>query len=354
MNCCSNCFLDAQTRAIIDTNSTVDGTCDFCLTEDVKWIDAHELNVEFSKVIELYTNHPTSLRSLRDDRPYLMHEHLIAYFPSLFNRAKIEEATIKILLKEIGYTYYNDIAELFEEPVEFSCLLNPLNADVAEMQEVKWDGFVQEIRYNNRFFLSRVIDVDLLKAAFQKLSKVYHSGKIFYRARISDSILPIGEMGKPPAKSARPGRANPTGISYLYLSNSKGTTLYETRASLYETLTLGEFQLMQNLNVLSLRDMSSTSPLNDDVEQLIILRPYLQKLEKELSRPIRKQDSELDYLPTQYLCELIKSVGLDAVEYKSAMNPGGFNLAVFNDDKFECRRLEFVKVDSLTYTYSNV
>jgi hypothetical protein len=324
------------------------------MTEDVKLIDAHELSIEFSKVIELYTNNPTSIRSLKVDRPYLMHQHLIAYFPSLFNIAKISEVVVETLLKEIGHTYYSDTADLFEQPVEFSCLLNPGNVGVAEAQELKWDDFAQEIRFNNRFFLNRIIDIDLLKSAFQKLAKTYHAGKIFYRARISDALLPITEIGKPPAKLAKAGRANPTGISYLYLSNSKNTTLYETRASLYETLTIGEFQLTEGLNVLSLRDMSSTSPLNDDVEQLIILRPYLQKLEKELSRPIRKQDSELDYLPTQYLCELIKSIGLDAVEYKSSMNPGGFNLAVFNDQKFACRSVELVKVDSLTYSFSSI
>ncbi|WP_207429173.1 RES family NAD+ phosphorylase [Pedobacter sp. SYSU D00535] len=36
-------------------------------------------------------------------------------------------------------------------------------------------------------------------------------------------------------------------------------------------------------------------------------------------------------------CERIKSLGFDAVEYKSAMNPSGYNLALFNDAKVEYR-----------------
>lgn len=33
---------------------------------------------------------------------------------------------------------------------------------------------------------------------------------------------------------------------------------------------------------------------------------FIDKLEQELSKPRRKNDSELDYLPTKYLSELIK------------------------------------------------
>jgi len=36
---------------------------------------------------------------------------------------------------------------------------------------------------------------------------------------------------------------------------------------------------------------------------------FIDKLEKKLSKPRRKNDSELDYLLTQYLSELIKLMG---------------------------------------------
>ncbi len=89
------------------------------------------------------------------------------------------------------------------------------------------------------------------------------------------------------------------------------------------------------------------------MEEFISFRPYLLKLGDELSKPVRRQDVNLDYLPTQYLCEFIKSeLGFDAVEYKSAMNPEGHNLAIFNDSKLECVGAKFYKVNDLQYSWS--
>ncbi|WP_410479029.1 RES family NAD+ phosphorylase [Pedobacter gandavensis] len=74
-------------------------------------------------------------------------------------------------------------------------------------------------------------------------------------------------------------------------------------------------------------------------------------MEHELSRPVRKQDVHLDYLPTQYLCEFIKSLGFDGVEYKSAMNSNGYNLAIFTDKKLDCVDAIFHRVTNLQYDW---
>jgi len=66
---------------------------------------------------------------------------------------------------------------------------------------------------------------------------------------------------------------------------------------------------------------------------------------------VRKQDVNLDYLPTQYLCEFIKSLGFDGVEYRSAMAEGGYNLAVFNDKNLECVTAKHYQVKGLKYDW---
>jgi hypothetical protein len=83
-------------------------------------------------------------------------------------------------------------------------------------------------------------------------------------------------------------------------------------------------------------------------------KKYLSKLEKELSKPIRRQDSELDYLPTQYLCEFIKSIGFDGVEFRSSLNPNGYNLAIFNDDNFECVKSTLHEIKSVKFTSEKI
>ncbi len=62
----------------------------------------------------------------------------------------------------------------------------------------------------------------------------------------------------------------------------------------------------------------------------------------------------MDYLPTQFLCEFIKSLGFDAVEYKSAMNPDGCNLAVFNDEKLVCEASKYYSVNRLEYEWKEL
>lgn len=91
-----------------------------------------------------------------------------------------------------------------------------------------------------------------------------------------------------------------------------------------------------------------------ELEESIGIRPFLIRLQNELSKPIRKQDAELDYLPTQYLFEYIKFMGFDAVEYNSAMHKDCYNLSIFHDHKLICKNSEFLDVTDVNYTVNEV
>jgi len=58
-------------------------------------------------------------------------------------------------------------------------------------------------------------------------------------------------MGNPPNELAKSGRANPNGISYLYIANDV-TTLYEARASLFDYVSVGTFKLEEDIRVVDL------------------------------------------------------------------------------------------------------
>lgn len=147
------------------------------------------------------------------------------------------------------------------------------------------------------------------------------------------------------------------GIPYLYLSDQEKTTIYEVRAGLHESISIGEFMLKSELQVISLKDILYYGPFEIvdkgfDLENYIIVRPYLIKLEQELAKPVRKDAVNLDYLPTQYLCEYIKSIiGHDAIEYRSSMLGDGYNLTVFNDRNLECVSVKHYKITDLEYGY---
>jgi len=303
----------------------------------------------------MYTFNPDAVKSLGHNTPVLLHEHMIEYWPNLFDTNRLSSNSIMQLLNQIGRGWVNYSDEFFETTMEFGTLLDS-PAGGGEDLQLQWDMFSEEIKNRNRFFIGDKIDTDRLESVFGRLVIDYSPGTPFFRARISDQLLATHELGKPPKDQTSSGRANPVGIPYLYISDSKETTLYETRVALHEGITVGRFVTTETINVISLKNIADHGPFEIldrgfDLEEFILVRPYLMRLEQELSRPVRKMDVNLDYLPTQYLCEFIKSLGFDGVEYKSAMNSNGYNLAIFNDRKLQCLDSVFHRVTNLTYDW---
>nr|WP_315422984.1 RES family NAD+ phosphorylase [uncultured Pedobacter sp.] len=340
----------------IEAASSIKGDCDFCGSLGVIIVKCEEVSLPFEQIFGLYINHPNAEKSLHDSKQYLLHEHLLRFWPKLFNTTLLTDLAVKQLVNQLGRGTSIYSVSLFEEPVEIEFLLGTEGMP-AEDLELKWDSFSEEIKTRNRFFLSEKIDTEDLQSIFERLATIHPKGAKFYRARISDEKLRINKLGKPPLHLTTPGRANPVGIPYLYVSESEETTLYETRVALHESLTIGQFIAKETISLVSLRNIDWLGPIEImdrgfTLEEFIRCRPYMIKLEQELSSPVRKQDVHLDYLPTQFLCEFIKSLGFDAVEYKSAMNIDGFNLAIFNDAKLECKGAKFVQVKDIKYSYS--
>lgn len=342
MNCCINCFTDSQVVSIIATSNII-GDCDFCESKDISIIDCENLSNNFTQIFDLYK--PSS------ESKSLLHEHLTLYWPGLIN-SKLGERAIKQLINTIGRSYDGYSKELFESPVNFVNAIDEKNPQELELQ---WEDFALEIKENNRFFIESKIDLETIGSYLVRLAKTYPIGLCFYRARLSDVKLNIEQLGKPPKSQTSSGRANPVGIPYLYVSANPTTTVHETRSSRHDFLTVGEFHLQEALQVISLRQIKMIGPFEVqekgfELEEFISIRPFLIRLQNELSKPIRKQDAQLDYLPTQYLCEYIKFMGFDAIEYDSAMHSDGYNLAIFNDHKLICKSANFLKISDIVYT----
>ena len=114
--------------------------------------------------------------------------------------------------------------------------------------------------------------------------------------------------------------------------------------------------------MVDLRAITEISPFVDGLEYLdhAINKQYLEKLNSEMSKSLRRSDSTLDYVPTQYIVDFIKSIEhngtqeYDGIEYNSTTNPGGYNLAIFNPDLFECVSVSVYDIEKLQYTSKKV
>lgn len=217
---------------------------------------------------------------------------------------------------------------------------------------VSWSKFSEEIRLRNRYFPQTELDGGLLRDALLGSVESITAGTPLYRARVisGEAIPQISEMGAPPASKASPGRANPVGIPYLYLSYEERTCIYETRVANHTRVALGTFVTGRDLKVLNLADIEVPDffSTEDPVASISFYR-YLQALGNELKRPVRSSDQVIDYIPTQYLCELAKSSGLDGVLYSSSLDhPDGRNVVLFDVEAAHCQLVRVAEVTSLT------
>lgn len=332
MNCCSDCFLDNELKGFIYSNSNSNEPCDFCENQNSPIVNAQELQEQFILLLELYS----------PDEDGLDIASAIQKDWNIFNIADSQK--IKELMLQIVEGLDEQYTILFNNKVSLS-----INSEEADLLIDTWENFKDEIKKENRFFNKNSIDLESIKKTFPV--RPYSKGKIFYRSRIStdEKGYSIHNMGKPPHKNAKSGRANPNGISYLYVSQTIKTTLYEARATFLDYVSIGEFKLKDNIKVISLRPSFQISPFVEgySIEEYLKNKPFIDLLERDLSKPLRRHDNELDYLSTQYLCEYIKHMGYDGVEFGSSLHDGGINIVFFDDTKLECVRVKIYEVTKI-------
>ena len=341
MNCCSECFSSNYIKDIINSNNQK-GDCDFCNSKNVSIYNPTELSLIFQNILDLY--------SIDNEIGKNINEQLGLDFDDKIFSKKVSNKLLD-LLKEIikydfetyEYLFNNRVILSFKKQVEKQDLIRPL--------QVTWDNFANEIKTTNRFHIQNIIDLETLQTLIRRYRKPIKKGKLFYRARISDKTgYKKTDMFNPPPEKTKSGRANPVGISYLYLADQVETSLYEVRSTLYDFVTVGTFRLKKDVETINLRGNIYDPMLiadNDNIEDFLIYRPFISKLEFELSKPKRRSDTELDYLPTQYLSEFIKSIGFNGVEYQSSLFSNGYNLAIFTPEIFECIETNVYEIEKL-------
>ena len=152
----------------------------------------------------------------------------------------------------------------------------------------------------------------------------------------------------PPRHLSTAGRANPSGIPFLYLSDNKETILYEIRASYLDEVSIATFTLKDNLDKLiyisdftEIPTIFHPSRVNEKIKSTLLK----QKISIDLSKPMRRYDSELDYIPTQFICEFIKIyTGVQGIKFRSSLHNIGNNLVIFDQNLVQCNLIEKVKV----------
>lgn len=239
------------------------------------------------------------------------------------------------------------VTEVLQRP-EFQGASFMYNSKVRYIQEVlearkAWENLKESIKKDTRF----IIDISALEALglpiiMQEALMEMENVK-YYRARIADSSgrkYSIEDIGMPPASEVSAGRANPVGIPYLYLSKERETCCYEVRAAYLDRLYIGTFSIdvSQRPMVVNLIPRQRSQQLTSTSNATNILRNrfLLNAISLDLSRPMRRHDnSAVEYLPTQFICEYVRKVITDAdgIMFQSSQRKDGVNIVLFNENK---------------------
>jgi hypothetical protein len=345
MRCCVECFNDIHIRNTIEKQGVI-GDCDYCSHKSVAVYDVEMTHNPIADAIiglvQIY-----SVSDLPEAKPLkeALHDDWDIFSAGV--------ATIQTLTVDLCRSVINSNSDIFIKNVVIEQLLDDdFMNEFGIVRGLGWEQFAESIKYENRFH-SGIFNADAFASFLSVVAKSYSAGTEFYRSRIahnSNGYL-VSEMSAPPKENRSAGRINPEGIGVLYLSTDDLTGIYELRANTFDYVSIGRFRLLKDIKVVNLSGISKTSPFlyQGEIEKYAANRKVFQEIAQETAKPLRRSDSPIEYLPTQFIAEFIKSEGYDGVEYASTLREGGYNIAVFDEILFECVDVNTIEVAKIIY-----
>jgi len=343
MKVCPSCFADKELKAFISSSSQK-GDCDVCHTKEAPLLDLNELLDFFQELTE-------NFQVVEEGEEFKLK---IQSNWSFFSSLVIGEKVLNYVLPKLKTSALNASTK-----VDF-------NQDILENYQY-WEELKYELKWSRRF-LSNIdhITNELGWDGFFNSQFELAKEDTYYRARVHHergmSAYALDKMGCPPPKKISGGRANPMGIPYLYLSDNEETVLYEIRASYLDEVSVGSFQIDSNEKPLNIVDFTEETALYQPNSVNEIVKAHLLKkhISKDLSKPMRRYDSEIEYIPTQFICEFIRVItGASGILFASSVHPSGKNLVLFDQSLMKCvdvklRRIDSLQIEAIDITHTKV
>ena len=238
-----------------------------------------------------------------------------------------------------------------------------------------WDAYQQfadSVRTNLRYVRSRATDdfLDNVLATCSSRELTIPRGRVYWRARLGceyervtsgdgdtevcwEKDRPYShDAMKPISNWQRESRANPRGIPYLYLATTRDTALAEVRPWIGSTISVAQFQICRNINVIDCSTHHSKEALALIVDKTRSREDGIwMAIDRAFATPVTKNDEGGQYIPTQIIAEMFKCEGLDGIVYKSLLSEDGFNLALFNLDDATVVSCALYKTASIRFDF---
>lgn len=320
-----SCFRDEEMRRTVSTNTAGTGTCEVSGREE-ELIELEFFYDFFDEALGLFTKD--------DDGSSLLEVFQEEW--NLFNTDSYGELILNRVSADLGSSLTAFSKVSYTEDVR-----NKVSA---------WDTLKSSVLKDRRFFSSHN---DFDRYSYLIPEATLKKRTALFRARIlpqNVTRLKRTEMGCPPPHLSTPGRANPRGIPYLYLCSDEETTYSEVRAVQLDRLCIGRFLVKEDLAIVDFNTEISlflAYDMGNDLSDVVAGKKIMGAIQKDMSRPMRRYDSELEYIPTQLICEFCKIQGADGICFESTLHKGGKNYVLFNADSAKCTKVFYREVKEI-------
>ena len=215
-----------------------------------------------------------------------------------------------------------------------------------------YQNFAKTVRRKRRYVWEHDVTafLDTVLATIRERDRTISEGSILYRAqhgvvyREDEDGLDILAYGsqrmKPLRGRAKEGRANPAGISMLYLGSSEKTAISEVRPWTGSELSVAQFRISRDIKAIDLSLGHGQAPFTNLLfAELLGEKPAGRKKKEEavwididsaFSRPVTRSEDTADYVPTQILAELFRDNGYGGLVYRSQFGETGYNFCLFD------------------------
>jgi len=231
-----------------------------------------------------------------------------------------------------------------------------------------FENFEKNVKHENRYVHSDEVKGFLsnIQRSLPARERSLAADSILFRSQIGyDEYVDEGQLiitglprerMKPTPLKGYEGRANPKGISYLYLADDEDTSMAELRPHIGEYISSAQFKVNRNLRLIDCYSV----PKHYNYVMCIFDPPTSQEdigyaiwsmINDAFTKPIKNNDSSSDYVPTQILAEVFKSEGFDGVCFKSSMG-AGHNFVLFDLGVADLINCTVMETKSVSYGFS--
>ena len=144
MNCCANCFSSAYLKSFFKNDDL--GNCAFCNSRNVPILDASTFSDLFKSLLDYYVTN--------DEIGNFIETQISIDFP---NQILADGVPVRALLRSVLSADYGEYSDLLAKRIALRIKVDNRHEAESEVYNKTWEDFKSEIKYSNRFHLTKVI-----------------------------------------------------------------------------------------------------------------------------------------------------------------------------------------------------